>query len=494
MSFPLPPNVLPAGPQLYTFPRLQDGDGLEKNWLDKDGNFQTEEIDLSMVHQTPWFVDLCQRFGLAHSGTKPARRERLIKFSQAGTEQWKANLLPPTRIPHKGVRDGAITKRKLTRLGNRIHDVSIPASNPKGVLVPMSRSVDTRSQAKVDDYIPWAERRMAKIAKEEEHAQNLRHTHLPEPGVNNVRNINVPNTDPLASPDFFQRLASIVEEKLVAHRNSSPLSLPSTASTVTPHPSMDFDSTIMGLTASSPEAFSGVVDRPDSPILPSLRPMQMTSPSTLLSPPAPPVSECNGHTPVSSDDTTVNPIQCSLVFADGQVLTVRQGDVPPTKPFSYTTNIQSLLQCWDDCNPDWAPPVDYPIVIHGRPIPIKYYKDIYKLNKKTGNEWEKLRSVWLDWKNFVEAYQASPTPEDFWDEFSDSRGQRLKFAPIKRTLLTRRADANLVLAQQALTEYGDDFINHFSYKADGKLKRMTDVPAIVRRYKEMKGISCSEDD
>ncbi|PBK83412.1 hypothetical protein ARMGADRAFT_905350, partial [Armillaria gallica] len=149
---------------------------------------------------------------------------------------------------------------------------------------------------------------------------------------------------------------------------------------------------------------------------------------------------------------------------------------------------------WDDRNPDWAPSVDYPIVIHGRPIPIKYWKHIYKSNKKTGNEWEKLRSIWLEWKYFVEAYQASPTPDAFWAEFSDSRGQRLKFTPIKRILLTRRTDANLVLAQQALMEYGDDFINHFSYKLNGKLVRLTDVPTIVRLYKEKKGISCGEDD
>ncbi len=95
---------------------------------------------------------------------------------------------------------------------------------------------------------------------------------------------------------------------------------------------------------------------------------------------------------------------------------------------------------------------------------------------------------------FVEAYQASPTPEAFWAEFSDSRGQRLKFTPIKKILLTRRTDANLVLAQQVLMEYGNDFINHFSYKLNGKLIRVTDVPTIVWLYKEKKGISCSEDD
>ncbi len=42
MFFPLPPNLLPA-PELYVFPCLQDD---KKNWLDKNGNFKTEELDL----------------------------------------------------------------------------------------------------------------------------------------------------------------------------------------------------------------------------------------------------------------------------------------------------------------------------------------------------------------------------------------------------------------------------------------------------------------
>ncbi|KAK0433816.1 uncharacterized protein EV420DRAFT_1754716 [Desarmillaria tabescens] len=394
-SFPLPPNVLPPEQQQrYVFPCPRQ-DGPNKNWLDENSNFQTEEIDLSLTHKVPWFAELCQRFGLAHTGNKTMLHERLVKFSQAGMEKWKANILTPMRIPHKGVRvvrDGAITKRKLTRRATRIHEVSIPVSNPQRVLLPMSRFKDTRSQAKIDSFIPWAEVLMVKIAKEEEHAQNLCNTHLPEPGVNSVHNHSTqkPGMNPFASPDFVH----------------------------------------------STEVFSGIVDRPDSPILPPFEPMQMTSPSMLLSPPALPTSELDGNAPVSSDDTAINPIQCSLVFADGQTITVHQGDVPLTKPFCYASNLESLIRCWDDRNPDWAPSVDYPI-IHGRLVPIKYWKDIYKLNKKTGNEWEKLKSNWLDWKHFIEAYQAFETPEAFWAEFSDSQGQRLKFSRIKKILLER---------------------------------------------------------
>ncbi|KAK0437444.1 uncharacterized protein EV420DRAFT_1588185 [Desarmillaria tabescens] len=382
-SFPLPPNMLPPEQQQrYVFPCPRQ-DGPNKNWLDENSNFQMEEIDLSLTHKVPWFAELCQHFGLAHTGNKTTLREQLVKFSQAGMEKWKANILTPTRIPHKGVRvvrDGAITKRKLTRRATRIHEVSIPVSNPQRVLLPTSRFEDTRSQAKIDGFIPWAEVLMVKIAKEEERAQNLRNTHLPEPGVNSVHNHSTqkPGMNPFASPDFVQCVASIVEERLAAHQNSSPSSLSSTVSPETPCPSIDFDSTIMGLTASSTEVFSGIVDRPDSPILPPFEPMQMTSPSMLLSPPALPMSELDRNAPVLSDDTAINPIQCLVTFR-------------LTKPFCYASNLESLIRCWDDRNPDWAPSVDYPIVIHGRP-------DIYKLNKKTGNEWEKLKSNWLDWK------------------------------------------------------------------------------------------------
>ncbi|PBK86778.1 hypothetical protein ARMGADRAFT_1086276 [Armillaria gallica] len=150
-----------------------------------------------------------------------------------------------------------------------------------------------------------------------------------------------------------------------------------------------------------------------------------------------PISELNGNAPVSSDGTTTanNPFQCSLAFANGETLAIHEGDVLPTQPFCYTSNLPNLIWSWDDCSPDWVPSTDYPIVIHGRLVPIKYWKALYKRNKKTGSEWEKLRNDWLYWKYFMKAYQAYETPEAFWDEFSDLQGWRLKYSPIKKILL-----------------------------------------------------------
>ncbi len=342
------------------------------------------------------------------------------------------------------MRDGGVTKRKLTRKAQRIYDASIPASIPQGALLPMDRSTkDTRSQAKVDGFIPWvrpfpsscqarfvdrgfqAEDVVAQILEEEKRELNLRHTHLPEPGVNRIHHNHGAQQpmvrvftfqcqfdlmaifkaqDPFVNPVFVQCVASIVEEQLAARRDSSigSSSLSSTSSSEIPRPSMDFEMTAMGYTTNSTEVFPDDVGLPDSPTLPSFEPTWTTLPSAPLCPPAQttqmPISELDENAPVSSDGTADNPFQCSLAFADGSTLAIHEGDVPPTQPFCYASDLPNLIRSWDDCSPDWVPSADYPIVIHSRPVPIKYWKALYKRNKKTGGEWEKLRNDWLYWK------------------------------------------------------------------------------------------------
>ncbi len=72
--------------------------------LDKHGDFEMEEIDLyvrcsrslfrSLMsffqsvenHKVDYFVELCECYSLPSSGTKTARWDHLVKFSQAGDE------------------------------------------------------------------------------------------------------------------------------------------------------------------------------------------------------------------------------------------------------------------------------------------------------------------------------------------------------------------------------------------------------------------------
>ncbi|KAK0235253.1 hypothetical protein EDD85DRAFT_954793 [Armillaria nabsnona] len=84
-------------------------------------------------------------------------------------EHWKAKLLPPTCLPHKGVRvvrDGSITKRRLTHRANRIHD------------------------AKVDDYISWyVEDNLAWIEKEKKERAEITEDQKREESCERVQSI-----------------------------------------------------------------------------------------------------------------------------------------------------------------------------------------------------------------------------------------------------------------------------------------------------------------
>ncbi|KAK0440481.1 uncharacterized protein EV420DRAFT_1650498 [Desarmillaria tabescens] len=403
--FPVPPTVVPLPLTMtkYVFPCMDGPD-----MLDENGNFKTEEIDLSLMHLNVWFVDLCRHYRLSQSGNKTLRQEWLVEFSEAGKE----NLLTPGHISHKDVRSGGIIKkRKLMQRAHRIHEASMSTSTSQGVPFPVERSKDMCSQMKVDKLIPWAEDFMVLIAEEEKsyHTYLCFHCQFHLTTFSKVQ-------DPFENTGFTQHVISIVMEQLAACQNSSAdaLSLSSTLSNIS-CPPMDFD-TMPRLTEDSTETFSGEAPLPF--VLPSLPPQTMPA-ST---------SELDGDASILSDDHAGSQIQCSLVFADGEMLIVRQGDVPPMKPFHYASDIPNLIRSWDDHSPDWAPPPNHPIIINGCSIPIKYWKDLYKYNKQTGSEWQKLKNVWSKWRYFIEAYNASGTPEAFWMKISDSRGQKLPFS------------------------------------------------------------------
>ncbi|KAK0460350.1 hypothetical protein IW261DRAFT_1577661 [Armillaria novae-zelandiae] len=461
------------------FPCVDSDDPLKV--LDEKGDFRrTEEIDISSGHLKAWYIDLCRRYRLPQSGNKTALRERLVKFSEAGKEKWKSSLLTPARISHKGVRSGSIVKRrKVTQLVHRMGPgASLSMSMPQGVPFPVKRSKDMRSQMKVDKLLPWAEKFMVQIAEEENRELELSHTHLQKQGASSINNHSPPPIDPFKNTAFAHHVASMVVEKLAARQNSSgdASPLPST-SCDTPCPSVDFDTTMLGLTAESAEAFSSDVDRPDSPTI-------MFEPTQTFVLPSPPL-----RTTSASPDR----IQCSLSFANGETFVVRESDVPPTQPFCYNTDLPNLIRSWDDHGEDWDPPSNHPINVNGRPIPIIYWRDLYRFNRETGGEWKRLKDTWNNWRYFMEEYNASDTPEDFWTKFSKS-GVRMSFSRIKTILLEERKLANKKMFEEAQRWYGNKFTNHFSYRRDQTVVPMTDIPSIVKLYKQKKGLGRSEDD
>ncbi len=197
--------------------------------------------------------------------------------------------------------------------------------------------------------------------------------------------------DPFENPGFAQHVTSIVEEHLAVYQGSSVDAatelLPSFSES--PRPSMDLDTTYLSLTTASTDIFPSDVDHTDSPTLPSPKPPQAVSAF---------VPEVSERASVVPSDAPGRALQCTLTFADGMKMTVYKHEVPPTQPFCYMTDLQCLIQSWDDGSADWAPPPDHPIIIHGHPIPIKLWGELYRFNKMASSEWKRLKGNWSNWQ------------------------------------------------------------------------------------------------
>ncbi|KAK0430781.1 hypothetical protein EV421DRAFT_1743698 [Armillaria borealis] len=74
------------GPVYYWFPLV---DGMYK--LNENGDLECESLNLSLMgNLTGYFEELCKCFSLPYSGTKVARCNWLIQFSEAGMDKWKS--------------------------------------------------------------------------------------------------------------------------------------------------------------------------------------------------------------------------------------------------------------------------------------------------------------------------------------------------------------------------------------------------------------------
>ncbi|KAK0457948.1 uncharacterized protein EV420DRAFT_1270884 [Desarmillaria tabescens] len=274
-----------------------------------------------------------------------------------------------------------------------------------------------------------------------------------------------------------------------------------------------FDTAGLGLTAESTDITCDVVDRPDSPTilhpeLPRLEQVvqpflpQLESPvfqpaqAEYVAPTQPsldsaPIPEA---TSIPSDGLFGGSKRCVLLLADGTKLIFDQSEVPPTEPFRYASDIQRLINSWDDASSEWNPPSSYPISIQGCAIPIKFWKILYKHNRTTGEEWKRLKNAWNNWRFFMERYQALG-PEAFWTRYSNARGQRLSYSRISKHLRDERKANDENLVKRLRQEYGNRFEAEFGYyDKNKKWVPMTSDSKIARRYRKKMGLGSEEDD
>ncbi|KAK0224194.1 hypothetical protein IW262DRAFT_1459246 [Armillaria fumosa] len=328
-------------------------------------------------------------------------------------------------------------------------------------------SEDIDLDAKINGIIPWAESLIAKMAQTP--PQPLHHMHLPECRINSLTSAMHMQTmvQNLIEPSLFlNHINAFIKEQLSVCLASSTIINPA-PSPALGHSSIDINS--LGITAHSTNMIPMAVC-PDSPTLPYPAFQEETSPSS------PPLSQMMSASALSSvslsevmetmsvslNDATSDSIQCILKLANGVKIAIKQSDVPSTTPFCYT-DMANLIASWDDCSPDWAPPPNHPIVIHGYLIPVKHFQQLYQSNSEMGDEWKHLKNDWMNWRYFMWAYKLLMEEQ-------------------------KAADADLVT--MARQEYGEEFDSVFGYYSY-KLKRwvaMKDNSKIAQWYREKKGL------
>ena len=104
----------------------------------------------------------------------------------------------------------------------------------------------------------------------------------------------------------------------------------------------------------------------------------------------------------------------TLIFHNGVVLEFTEEDIPIPPAISFAENLALLNQMWDDTPPHWQG--NSVLAIHGVPIPIVYWKNIYS---RLHGEWKGLKSNWSLWKacfpsfpNRTSCSQVTAHPDD----------------------------------------------------------------------------------
>ncbi|KAH9479417.1 hypothetical protein JR316_0008007 [Psilocybe cubensis] len=388
--------------------------------VDGEGTIQFFDIDSPRMTKTE-LVGLCRGFGLPKGGKKDELKARLRAFSE-NREEWIKLQLPARRM-HRGPKEGKIAKAKSVKQSARRAGAVFASTAP-----PLPhRPLPIPSQIATVPATP---------GQCEDILEWARKTSLSHPYVSR------------------EQREEFVACKLSEIRHSREISSVQTQDIAAAVP------LVLSLMAQAQSAAAPVS-------LPAAAPVSLpAAPVSLLPAPAP--SPCLS-VPGSSSTEPVSPSWSNF----------------PTRTLTLGTGVELYLnRMWDDTSPFWDN--NSALVIKGHPIPIVYWKQVYA-RSKTGSwmpgQWKLIKGHWCQWKAIV--YRWRQTTEDqFWQEFSDSTGERLSYRAIvdKLTMVKKEMDAKIAgLARQ---EFGDRFNSVFTYKKCGKQYVMRSDHSIASRYIE----------
>ncbi|KXN82458.1 hypothetical protein AN958_02534 [Leucoagaricus sp. SymC.cos] len=102
-------------------------------------------------------------------------------------------------------------------------------------------------------------------------------------------------------------------------------------------------------------------------------------------------------TPLTGNDSGIEPDR-TLKLGNGTVLSFKLSTVPTAPSADLAKNIPRLAKMWDDTLPGWNPSLGL-LYIHGHPIALKYWPDVYKYPPRGQvNRWNPVKRVYLNWK------------------------------------------------------------------------------------------------
>ncbi|KAJ3871767.1 hypothetical protein F5051DRAFT_433587 [Lentinula edodes] len=469
-----------------------------------DGVFHVAYKDINKLSR-PALLELCKQYSLSSLGNKIVLKDRITGFSE-NKIRWQC-LLPGIRRPHRGVREGGISKNKpktkedpitatVTPKVKKLKPSVMQRNDLMGLPsnTPLEKNGLRRWAKEFHEshpYIPHEELTRRREAREEEQAKEKAATKvkiaenlqsmsqqiasltavvqsltvgssqtLQTPLALHGKLVQLSSTTsmipsiPLPGPvpaSLVYRGAGTISSSLCAQTSASDLNQPAPLLAPTPMTNFPNHGGASGQHAPPLALATGFASQHVAPSTPMTVPRNaVVSNEVVMSDMAP----ADGAVPPTHSLANNVPPNDASELDRVEYLTIGYGQI------SFATNIACLDKVWDDEGPNWDPSDCGKNLLHinGVAIALRYWHNVFC--RKKGGAWGWLKKSWIEWKYVAERYQSS-SPDEFWGEFSSSNGQRFHWNAIATRLRDLRAEQDQRLMDRAKAEYGEHFSQVF---------------------------------
>ncbi|KAJ6544720.1 hypothetical protein B0H10DRAFT_2244129 [Mycena sp. CBHHK59/15] len=196
------------------------------------------------------------------------------------------------------------------------------------------------------------------------------------------------------------------------------------------------------------------------------------------------------HEVVPSTSTVVpadaiDPANLMVVLLDDEELTFDYTRVPNPPNIHFSGDIPRLFREWESSTL---------LIVNGRGIAIKYWPLFYRrrkqgLNHKNG-AWDKIRTVWGNWKFLVEERQRFQSEEQFWRKYTTADNAHLRYQQILDALKEVRESQEKSDADAA-RRFFDNNLDHpdadgaFAYTKSGQRRIKEKDSAVAEIWREL---------